>query len=96
LRKLEIKNEIDKRLETRAKKAGLDAEWVLQRLKDISDRCMQAEAVFDREGNETGEYKFDSTGANKATELIGKHLGMFRDKVEHSGSLGVQIVDDIK
>lgn len=71
----------------RAKKLELDADWVLRRLKEISDKCMQAEPVmaFDYDSKsmvETGEYQFDSTGANKATELIGKHLGMFKDKVE--------------
>lgn len=76
----------------RAEKLELDAEWVLRRLKDISDRCMQAEPVmkWDYEGRklvETGEYAFDSQGANKATELIGKHLGMFKDKIEHSGDV---------
>lgn len=73
----------------RAGKCGLDAEWVLRRLKDISDRCMQAEPVLIREGNkwvESGEYSFDSSGANKATELIGKHLSMFTDKIDVSGS----------
>ena len=32
----------------------------------------------------------------KALELLGKHIGMFKDKVELSGALGVQIVDDIE
>jgi phage terminase small subunit len=76
----------------RAEKLSVDAEWVLKRLMQISDRCMQNEPVleFDYESKsliETGEYQFDSTGANKATELIGKHLGMFKDKVEHSGNM---------
>lgn len=31
----------------------------------------------------------------KALELLGKHLGMFKDKVELSGPMKVQIVDDI-
>jgi len=80
----------------RAGKAGLSAEWVLKRLKDISDRCIQAEPVLDREGNPTGEYKFDSSGANKATELIGKHLKLFTDNVNLSGTVAVQILDDIE
>jgi len=76
----------------RAGKVGLDAEWVLKRLKDISDRCMTAEPVmvFDRELREmveTGEYRFDSSGANKSTELIGKHLAMFTDKVDVSSNM---------
>lgn len=31
----------------------------------------------------------------KAYELGGRHLGMFKDKVEHSGNMGVQVVNDI-
>lgn len=70
----------------RADELELDAYWVLKRLKDISDRSMQAEPVmtFDPgsgEMVESGEYEFDSTGANKATELIGKHIGMFDPKL---------------
>lgn len=71
----------------RADGLELDAYWVLKRLKDISDRSMQAEPVmeFDPvEGGlvETGQYEFDSTGANRATELIGKHIGMFDPKLQ--------------
>ncbi|MBJ3885608.1 hypothetical protein JGC86_23360 [Salmonella enterica subsp. enterica serovar Kentucky] len=29
---------------------------------------------------ETGEYEFDSAGANKALENIGKHIGFFDNK----------------
>jgi phage terminase small subunit len=84
----------------RAKKLELDADWVLRRLKEISDKCMQAEpvVVFDYDSKsmvETGEYQFDSTGANKSTELIGKHLGMFKERIEHSGETGVRIINDI-
>ena len=39
------------------------------------------------EMEETGTYQFDSKGALRALELIGKHLGMFSDKVHVSGSL---------
>lgn len=62
---------------------GLDTYYVLKSLKSVAERCMQAEAVTDRDGAPTGEYKFEHTGANKALELIGKHVGMFSDKVEH-------------
>ena len=71
----------------RAEELELDAYWVLKRLKDISDRAMQAEPVmvWDYEAKEmveSGEYTFDSNGANKATELIGKHIGMFDQKLQ--------------
>ena len=35
-------------------------------------------------------FVFEPTGANKALELLGKHLGMFKDKVELTGDLNVE------
>lgn len=89
-----VKELIDKVRKDTADKLELSAEWVLQRLKNISDRCIQAEPVLDREGNPVGEYKFDSAGANKSTELIGKHLKLFTDKIEHSGEIGIKKLED--
>lgn len=67
--------------ETYADKLGLDYEWILQQFKVVAQRCMQAEPVMipDGEGGwvESGEWKFDSSGANKALENIGKHLGFY-------------------
>lgn len=87
LKKVEVLARVKELKSKRAEKLELDAYWVLKRLKDISDRSMQAEPVmeFDRESGEmveTGEYAFDSNGANKATELIGKHIGMFDPKIK--------------
>lgn len=31
----------------------------------------------------------------RALDLLGKHLGMFKDKIEINGDMGVKIVDDI-
>jgi len=91
LNKPYIRDIIDAELNKMSEKLGLDAEWVLKRLKLISDRCIQGEPVIDKEGNETGEYKFDSTGANKATELIGKHLKLFTDKIEATSDQTITI-----
>jgi phage terminase small subunit len=48
------------------------------------------------ENGEIVEREIKMNDKIKALELLGKHLGMFKDKVELSGELGVQIVDDIK
>lgn len=64
----------------RSESLGVDSRWVIKRLKAISDRCMQAEPVMIYNGSEwieSGEYKFDSSGANKATEMLAKHVGFF-------------------
>jgi len=76
-----IKEAIEKAKSERQEELGLNAEWVLKRLKLIADRCIQAEPVLDKKGNPTGVYKFDSAGANKATELIGKHLVLFTENI---------------
>lgn len=77
------------------KDTGISIQWVLESFKSIADRCMQSEPILDKFGNETGEWKFDSTGANKAVESIGKYYGMFKEKIEHSGNVGVNIVNNI-
>lgn len=58
-------------------KTKLTQQWVLNRFKEISERCMRAEPILNKEGQPTGEYRFDANGANKATEMIGRHLGFF-------------------
>lgn len=73
----EVSLYIDSRLKTISEKAEVDSVWVMRRFKEISDRCVQAEPVLDFEGNPTGEYRFDSSGANKATEMLGKIIGVF-------------------
>lgn len=70
------------------KRTEIDADWVLAQLKKVADRCMQEEAVMSG-GEPTGEYKFDSSGANKALELIGKNKKMFTDKIESDTTLTV-------
>jgi phage terminase small subunit len=87
--------EKQKRLEI---KTEISQEWVVNNLKYIAERCMQADAVRDKEGNATGEWTFQHSGANKALELIGRHLGMFNDKLDIGGveSLKAQIEEDKK
>lgn len=87
LTKPNIREALDKELEARTKKVEISAEYVLSSLKQIADRCMQAEEVtkYDSDAKDyvgIGEYKFDSSGANKSLELIGKYLKMWTDKTE--------------
>lgn len=55
---------------------------VLNRLDQLANRAMQAEAVRDAKGNEIGQYKYDGATAARALELLGKHEGLFNDKLE--------------
>lgn len=100
LGKTRVARAIEEANQKRADKLELSAEWVLENLKNVAIRCQQAEPVmvFDYEEKkmvETGEYQFDSKGANRALELIGKHLGIFENKLNITGSVPVTIVDDV-
>ena len=65
--------------EEAAKRNELSIDWVLQHLKEIVSRAMQVVPVLDKQGEPTGEYTYQGAVANRALELIGKHVGMFSD-----------------
>ena len=65
-----------------SEKAELSQQWVLDRLRENAERALQAVAVLDRDGNPTGEYQYEGAVANRSLELLGKHLGMFTDKLK--------------
>lgn len=89
LRLPEVMQAIDVRLAELSKNSIVNAEWVRSNLKALVERCMQAVPVMEwvkgedgkKELVPTGEYKFDSSGANKGLETLAKHLGML---TEHS------------
>jgi phage terminase small subunit len=83
-----VKKEVEARLKAAADKAQVSAEWITERLKLIAERCVQevdpimkANGVYKRDRN-TGKvcFDFDSAGASRALELLGKTRGMFIDK----------------
>lgn len=96
MRDPEVAKAIQKEMDKRAEKVGVTAETVLNGIKRVVDRCEQAEPVTDKDGNPTGEYTFQANAALKGYELLGKHLKLFTDKVEHSGDIGfsLNVIDD--
>jgi phage terminase small subunit len=69
--------------------AELNAAYVLSSLMTNVERAMQASPVLDRNGKPTGTWEYEGSVANKALELLGKHLGMFVNRVEHAGVVGL-------
>ena len=85
LTKPEVKarvTEIEEELRTNAvAKAGLDREYVLTELRKNHEKCATPEPVIGRDGEPSGEMKFNAAGSNKALELMGKELGRFADRL---------------
>jgi len=75
-----VKDEIAKRRKEMADNTGLDPDWVLRKAQILHDRCMGIEPVLIFDGEnwiESGEFKFDGGGANKALDTIAKIVGAF-------------------
>lgn len=88
---------VQKAMDKRSKKTEITAEYVLTTIVNTIERCQQLEQVMERRDGElvpTGEYKFDSTAVLKGAELLGKHLKLFTDKVEHTGKIEVESLTD--
>ena len=83
----------DLRIE-QTKRTQLDADYVLNSIHETMERCKQAVPVLYKNGEkvitETPEgdlaaaYQFNSGGVLKGAELLGRHLGMFNDKLNLS------------
>lgn len=86
-----------------SEKTGITVEYVVSSLKEVGERCLQKKAVMrfdyvnkemvqlkDEEGRDVWE--FDSQGANKAFELLGKHVGAFEtDNRQKAATIKVEI-----
>ena len=88
LKNVEIQARVRQSKEARSQRTEITADFVLTGLKEVAERCLQRVPVIewnyeakafqqktDGEGN--GIWEFDSSGANRAFELLGKHVGVF-------------------
>lgn len=71
---------------------AVSQDYVVLQLLETYKCCREPSPVMQYDPStggmvETGMYQFDSKGALRALELMGKHLGMFSDKVHLSGGL---------
>jgi phage terminase small subunit len=103
LRITEVKAAIDAALEERRKKSEITAEYVLTNLREVVERCLQRAPVVDMKGRQVQDeegrdvWEFNAPGVNKALELLGRHLGMFTDKVQMDVTLSpVTILSEVE
>lgn len=97
LKKPEIKNYIEERLNELEEEAIADQTEVLKFLTRIM-RDEEKEEVLVNVGNfeqEVQEVKVSAKDRIKAAELLGKRYGSWTDKVDINSTEGIKIIDDI-
>lgn len=77
LAKLSIQEYICELKNKRSERVKYSQDELMRDILEVKNRCMQANPVLDKEGNETGIWKFDSNGANKALDMLAKHVGFY-------------------
>lgn len=78
----EVKNQIQKQISSLVIQKG----YIVQKLLDIVEFCLEEEDILDKEGQSTGKKKLrDTTAGLRALEYLCKHLG-FANKSEEEDS----------
>jgi phage terminase small subunit len=84
-------------LQTRSKRTEVTQDYVVANLREVVERCMQRAPVLAggeqvvtaaQDGRLATLWCFDGKTAVAALGLLGKHLGMFVEKHEHTGPAG--------
>ncbi len=99
LSKPDIAEAVQEAQVTRAKRTEVTQDEVINDLRELRDICMGRKPIRvteviknaqagTAESVEVDVNAFEPTAANKALELLGKHIGMFKEKLEHSGPDG--------
>lgn len=106
LTNVSVKEYVQSLMDKRSERIEITADYVLKTIHKTVERCQQSYPVLNRKGEQVycegseGQmlpaYTFDASGVLKGCELLGKHLKIFTDKVEHSGQVALgTILQDI-
>ena len=92
-------------MQERSAATKIDSEWVLRQAVELHQRCMQeirparnpktGKQIYDGDGNAL--FTFNAAAANRALELVGKHVSVaaFKDRFEVSGG-GPSLIERIQ
>lgn len=102
LKKVEIQRAISEAMQSKQSKLVASQDEVLEYLTsvlrgDIDEECVVVEGMGDGVSRSTTARKqVTPKDRNKAAELLAKRYGLLTENVNLSGSVGVQIIDDIE
>lgn len=99
LKKPEIKAEI----QSAAEKLGIDAEYVLGNFKEIADfnkqKVVRSKTIKREDGKDPEEIlnheMRDAAAAIKSTEMLGRHLSLFTDKIKLEADIKIDPKNDL-
>jgi phage terminase small subunit len=76
----EIQARVTELIAERGERTGITADWVVNSIAAVARRCTAADT-------------FDASGANRALELLGRHLGIFeKDNAQRAASTVEDII----
>ena len=81
LQNITIQKHLQEQKQKQAEKAEISIQWIIQELKQMYERCQSSLSS-------PGAI----AGATKQLELLGKYLGMWIDKTEHSGEIKIEVI----
>jgi hypothetical protein len=87
----DVRMRVQALIREKAEHVGVGPDWVVMKWMEVLDRCMQGSPVLDNEGNETGEWKFDSRGANNVLHDMATYMGMFQKAATDSKPVTVNV-----
>lgn len=96
-------------MEARAERTEITADYVLTTIQRTVERCQELHPVRDKSGKlvevevqtEDGIQKtcvavmFNAKAVLQGCELLGRHLAMWRDRVEHTGKDGSPLIPEL-
>lgn len=105
LQKTSVQKAIQEAQNKLSERTEITQDYVLSNIQKVVERCMQQEVVRARDGSPLlvegpeGDlaclFEFKETGALKGLELLGRHLGLFVDKVQHTGANGKDLMPPV-
>ena len=95
LTNLNIQTRVQTLIQERSDRVCIDADFVLNKIIETIERCSQSQPMKPlanaRSAQQEGDraqmedyYRFDPTNVLRGAELLGKHLKLFSDRIEHT------------
>lgn len=96
LKKPKIQNTIQELQNKRAERLDISSDWVLKSLVANYEVCTgkRKTSVNTEDGVVESIIDYNANGANKCLELVGRHLGMFNDKLDVKGEIRLSDLHD--